>query len=100
MAAGWLGGHLAYALGVGVDTNAFVAAPPTGPERTSEPVPARDRHGSRSKPGRRQTRPDPADDRSPAAVLANRCSHRGGPLADGGWPTAACDAPGTAASST
>ncbi len=78
-AGGWLGGHLSYALGVGVDTNAFdtgpsewtlldVDVPPGGqPVRAvagSTPVMA-----SRQPEGVR--------------VLAERCSHRGGPLSEG-----------------
>jgi len=76
---GWLGGHLAYSLGVGVDTNAFA----TGPTAWTPVV------------GKL------ADDRSLGRVtadgvpivvartgrglhaLADRCSHRGGPLSEG-----------------
>jgi nitrite reductase/ring-hydroxylating ferredoxin subunit/uncharacterized membrane protein len=76
---GWLGGHLAYSLGVGVDTNAF----DTGPA------------------GWTPVEGGLADDRSLGRVtadgvpivmarsarglhaLADRCSHRGGPLSEG-----------------
>jgi nitrite reductase/ring-hydroxylating ferredoxin subunit/uncharacterized membrane protein len=79
-AAGYLGGHLVYAQGVGVDTNAFHS----GPDDWA-PVMAVD---------------DLPDDGAAAVVaggvelllvhhgqrirsLENRCSHRGGPLSDG-----------------
>lgn len=78
-AAGWLGGHLAYALGVGVDTNAFEGgptewtaargAPPTSPQPVS--LEAGGVALVASKVG------------GTARVLADRCSHRGGPLSDG-----------------
>lgn len=76
---GWLGGHLSYALGVGVDTNAF----DTGPaEWTSLDVevpaggdPVRAVAGSTPVVASRQ--PDGV------RVLAERCSHRGGPLSGG-----------------
>jgi nitrite reductase/ring-hydroxylating ferredoxin subunit/uncharacterized membrane protein len=79
-AGGWLGGHLAYSLGVGVDTNAFAGGPTdwtpvTG--RVTEPSGLSsgsvDGIGVVIVPG----------GSSIPAVLANRCSHRGGPLAEG-----------------
>ena len=85
-AAGWLGGHLAYALGVGVDTNAFYGGPDewtkVKDQRTdSGPV------GQASAAGVTLAvvkLDDSTDDSAPLPrVLANRCSHRGGPLADG-----------------
>jgi nitrite reductase/ring-hydroxylating ferredoxin subunit/uncharacterized membrane protein len=78
--AGWLGGHLAYAMGVGVDTNAFDAGPVDW--TLLDPTVLADIRGiARSAVG-------------PAAVLvsgeldglnvlADRCSHRGASLADG-----------------
>ncbi|MGI8450603.1 MAG: Rieske 2Fe-2S domain-containing protein, partial [Streptosporangiaceae bacterium] len=78
--AGYLGGHLAYALGVGIDTNAFQTGPGQWQTVTSE---------------------DQLEDGHPQAVsaagvsllilkqggqihvLANRCTHRGAPLSDG-----------------
>lgn len=78
--AGYLGGHLAYALGVGIDTNAFQ----TGPGQWQAVAAEAD-----------------VDDERPHAVsaggvsllvlkqngrihvLANRCTHRGAPLSDG-----------------
>jgi nitrite reductase/ring-hydroxylating ferredoxin subunit/uncharacterized membrane protein len=83
---GWLGGHLAYALGVGVDTNAFDGGP------TEWSVLAMDPSAERT--GSSEMWAAQADGISLAviasdeehdgwAVLANRCSHRGGPLAEG-----------------
>lgn len=78
--AGYLGGHLAYALGVGIDTNAFQTGPGQWQTVASETA---------------------VDDGQPHAVsaagvsllivkqagrihvLANRCTHRGAPLSDG-----------------
>lgn len=78
--AGYLGGHLAYALGVGVDTNAFQTGPGQWHDVADETQ---------------------LDDGQPHAVsaagvsllvlkqagqihvLANRCTHRGAPLSDG-----------------
>jgi nitrite reductase/ring-hydroxylating ferredoxin subunit len=81
-AAGWLGGHMAYALGVGVDTNAFHGGPEdwttVAREQTGNgPVTA----GSAAGVSLVVVRTD--DDREQPRVLANRCSHRGGPLAEG-----------------
>ena len=86
-AAGWLGGHLAYALGVGVDTNAFAGGPTewTGVDGQSA---GSGLASSASAAGVSlvviRSDPDPASgsDRLPR-VLANRCSHGGGPLAEG-----------------
>jgi nitrite reductase/ring-hydroxylating ferredoxin subunit/uncharacterized membrane protein len=78
-AGGWLGGHLAYALGVGVDTNAFDAGPlewthldvqiPEG----QRPM----RAAVGSTPLLVVSQPDGVK------VIADRCSHRGAPLSDG-----------------
>jgi nitrite reductase/ring-hydroxylating ferredoxin subunit/uncharacterized membrane protein len=80
-AGGWLGGHLAYALGVGVDTNAFEGGPTdwTGIDDLSAP-PAEGAVASGSVTGIGLV---VSRDRSGPVALANRCSHRGGPLADG-----------------
>lgn len=76
---GWLGGHLAYALGVGVDTNAFDAAPVDWTVVEGWPpeggAPIRSVIGSTPLLASRQ--PDGVK------VLADRCSHRGAPLSDG-----------------
>lgn len=77
---GWLGGHLSYALGVGVDTTAFqhiatdwtdvcaeqdvAAGELTGAELDGVPVLVTRREGS-------------------VVVLADRCTHRGAPLHEG-----------------
>jgi nitrite reductase/ring-hydroxylating ferredoxin subunit/uncharacterized membrane protein len=79
-ASGWLGGHLSYALGVGVDTTAFQQLPtdwtdacaesevqaevPTAVEVDGVPV-LLIRHEGR------------------LLALADRCTHRGGPLHEG-----------------
>lgn len=81
---GWLGGHLAYALGVGVDTNAFEGGPTEWSDLAVGP----------SSENSSLIRTGQADGISLAvielsgevdgwAVIANRCSHRGGPLANG-----------------
>lgn len=66
-AAGWLGGHLSYGLGVGVDTNAFSAEPldwtEIGPEPPVDGSPLRGTAGS-------------------TAVVASRQGHRVCALAD------------------
>ena len=72
---GYLGGHLAYSLGVGVDANAFES----GPEDwtavrggvPTEPLVARTVGG---------VRVTVAETDEGRFVLADRCSHRGGPL--------------------
>ena len=78
---GWLGGHLAYALGVGVDTTAFqhlprkwtdVAAESDVPTRGGLPV---DATGVPVLLAR--------DDGGAIVALADRCTHRGGPLHEG-----------------
>ncbi len=75
---GFLGGHLAYSLGVGVDTNAFE----TGPGEwtavrggvPSDSVVARTVGGVRVMV---------AQTDEGRFALADRCSHRGGPLSEG-----------------
>ncbi|MBO0691972.1 MAG: Rieske 2Fe-2S domain-containing protein, partial [Acidimicrobiaceae bacterium] len=77
---GWLGGHLAYSLGVGVDTNAFQA----GPQSWTLLDLRRDEVTSR--PSRTEVDGVAlivAADRGRLCVLADRCSHRGGPLSEG-----------------
>lgn len=79
-AAGWLGGHLAYGLGVGVDTTAFQHAPQDWTDVAAELDVVADkpllgdaegvpvlllRHGGG------------------VVALADRCTHRGGPLHEG-----------------
>jgi nitrite reductase/ring-hydroxylating ferredoxin subunit/uncharacterized membrane protein len=79
-AGGWLGGHLAYSLGVGVDTNAFDGGPvdwtPLEGDDLDPGVPLASAQ---------------ADGVALAVIRAgstmraigDRCSHRGGPLSDG-----------------
>lgn len=80
-AGGWLGGHLAYALGVGVDTTAFQG----GPEDWQEVLDERDLDRAElvaaDVAGTSLVACRSGD--GEVRVLANRCTHRGGPLADG-----------------
>jgi nitrite reductase/ring-hydroxylating ferredoxin subunit len=76
---GWLGGHLAFAQGVGVDTTAFQS----GPAKWTDVAAA-----SRVTDGLRKVRIDGVailltrlDGR--VVAIADRCTHRGGPLSDG-----------------
>ncbi len=85
--AGWLGGHLAYALGVGVDTNAFDGGP-TEWTGVSDQSAYSDFVSDGSAAGVSLVIVKPDRDSAhgpghPPRVLANRCSHRGGPLAEG-----------------
>jgi nitrite reductase/ring-hydroxylating ferredoxin subunit/uncharacterized membrane protein len=78
-AAGWLGGHLVFAQGVGVDTTAFQSGPQTWTDAAAS---------SRVTEALRQVTVDGVPllltrvDGKPVAI-ADRCSHRGGPLSDG-----------------
>ncbi|MHB1535852.1 MAG: Rieske (2Fe-2S) protein [Acidimicrobiales bacterium] len=78
-AAGWLGGHLAYAMGVGVDTNAFQ----TGPAEWSPvegSLPEEGRAASATAGGVRLV---VVRSGGRLFALGDRCSHRGGPLSEG-----------------
>lgn len=82
--AGWLGGHLAYSLGVGVDTNAFEA----GPQDWTDAVGIVGPEGSVGRldaPGARLVSVHTQDG---LFALADRCSHRGGPLSEGRYDAA------------
>ncbi|MDW3216579.1 MAG: Rieske (2Fe-2S) protein [Ilumatobacteraceae bacterium] len=88
-AAGYLGGHLAYVRGVGVNTTAFQSGPddwtPLADLRdlpVDEPVSIRS-GGIGLVAVRRSERDDAV------AVLEDRCSHRGGPLGEG-WIDGDC----------
>ena len=79
-AGGWLGGHLAYALGVGVDTTVFDQAPPEWTD-----VCAQDDLQPGTPLGVRL-----ADvsvlvvrDQGTISALVDRCTHRGAPLHEG-----------------
>ena len=77
-AGGFLGGHLAYSLGVGVDTNAFNS----GPDKWTAvrgSVPTEDLV-ARTVEG---VRVMVATNEEGRFALADRCSHRGGPLSEG-----------------
>ena len=78
-AAAWFGGHLTYALGVGVDTNAFSAEPVDWTE--IDGVPSEDGSPRRASVG--TTAVVTIRQFGRVCVLADRCSHRGGPLSEG-----------------
>jgi len=79
-AGGWLGGHLSYAQGVGVDNTAFERYP-------SDWTPViDDAQLAEGQPQRVEIDGVPllvVRDGGQVRVLAERCSHRGGPLSDG-----------------
>jgi nitrite reductase/ring-hydroxylating ferredoxin subunit len=78
--AGWLGGHLAYALGVGVDTTAFQGAPQVWTDVAAEA----DVLADRPLLGDAAGVPVVLLRRGPHVIaLADRCTHRGGPLHEG-----------------
>ncbi|HLH45595.1 MAG TPA: DUF2231 domain-containing protein [Acidimicrobiales bacterium] len=79
-AAGWLGGHLVYTMGVGVDTNAFESGPQDWEEVTLD-GPLRPDRAVRGEAG--GVGLACAEVGGAPAVLADRCSHRGGPLSEG-----------------
>lgn len=80
-ASGWLGGHLTYAQGVGVDTTVFEKLPTEWTDVAAEPdVPAQGAVTATEVNAvpilltRRGTR---------VVAMADRCTHRGGPLHEG-----------------
>jgi nitrite reductase/ring-hydroxylating ferredoxin subunit/uncharacterized membrane protein len=77
--AGWLGGHLAYTMGVGVDTNAFEV----GPAEWSKVSGDVDPNGGISGVSVDGVRIVAVQTGGTARALADRCSHRGGPLSEG-----------------
>jgi nitrite reductase/ring-hydroxylating ferredoxin subunit/uncharacterized membrane protein len=77
-AGGFLGGHLAYSLGVGVDTNAFDTGPAEWTAARGN-VPNEDL-AARTLDGVRVV---VAQTEKGRFALADRCSHRGGPLSEG-----------------
>jgi uncharacterized membrane protein/nitrite reductase/ring-hydroxylating ferredoxin subunit len=76
--AGWLGGHLAYGMGVGIDTTAF-AGGPTEWTLIARPGDSPERHATAA--GVALAVLEDEDGRP--RVLADRCTHRGGPLSQG-----------------
>jgi len=79
-AAGWLGGHLAYALGVGVDTTTFQHLPEEWTDVAAETAltpGAATRADANGAPILLVRTPDGV------VALADRCTHRGGPLDEG-----------------
>jgi nitrite reductase/ring-hydroxylating ferredoxin subunit/uncharacterized membrane protein len=86
MAAGFLGGHLAYARGVGVSTTAFQSGPDewTHLVRTDELTPGEPFEAALDGVGFVVVATGEDEDADAAVrVLENRCTHRGGPLSDG-----------------
>jgi nitrite reductase/ring-hydroxylating ferredoxin subunit/uncharacterized membrane protein len=77
--SGWLGGHLSFGMGVGVDTNAFE----TGPEEWVATTAQGDRKGPLRCHQVADVRVAVARVDGGLYALADRCSHRGGPLSEG-----------------
>jgi nitrite reductase/ring-hydroxylating ferredoxin subunit/uncharacterized membrane protein len=77
---GWLGGHLAYALGVGVDTTAFSEFPADWTDVAGE---ADVRPGDSLAVDVGGVSLLLAREGHRVVALADRCTHRGGPLAEG-----------------
>ncbi|WP_018503920.1 Rieske (2Fe-2S) protein [Parafrankia discariae] len=76
---GWLGGHLAYALGVGVDTTAFHHGPADWTDvLAADEVTTALRQVDIGEVSVLLTRVE-----GRIVAIDNRCTHRGGPLADG-----------------
>ena len=78
--SGWLGGHLAYALGVGVDTTAFTVLPTEWTDACEIGDLEEDR------PHLVHVAGAPVlvvRERGLLVAMADRCSHRGGPLHEG-----------------
>ena len=78
--AGYLGGHMIYAQGVGVDTNSFHSGPQQW-ETVASVDELSDQGGWAVTAG--QTRVLLVRQGTAVRALGNRCSHRGGPLSDG-----------------
>lgn len=79
-AGGWLGGHLAYAQGVGVDTTAFQRLP----DDWTDVAAVADVHPDTATPGWAGEVPVFLSRTEAGLVaLAGRCTHRGGPLFEG-----------------
>lgn len=78
--AGYLGGHLSYALGVGVDTTTFDPGPSSwrALAREADLVDGRPHQASVDGVSVMLLRRD-----GRVRAVANRCTHRGGPLAEG-----------------
>ena len=80
-AGGYLGGHLSYAMGVGVDTNAFHTGPAdwTAIDLDNDDI----AEGEMKVAVAHATSLVVAREGGRIRALGNRCSHRGAPLADG-----------------
>ena len=82
-AGGWLGGHLAYSLGVGVDTNAFDAGPQQWTRVEGEIPVGGPTEGAALQADAGGTAVLLTRDDGRIRALVDRCSHRGGPLSGG-----------------
>ena len=82
-AGGWLGGHLAYALGVGVDVNAFDGGPQEWTRLDGDVGADGPPLGTVAAAGAAGTPVAVVGSADGPRVLADRCSHRGGPLSEG-----------------
>jgi nitrite reductase/ring-hydroxylating ferredoxin subunit/uncharacterized membrane protein len=79
-AAGWFGGHLAYALGVGVDTTAFLQLPSDWTDvAAAEDLPT----GRPVRVSAAGTAVLLVRDETGISALVDRCTHRGAPLDEG-----------------
>jgi nitrite reductase/ring-hydroxylating ferredoxin subunit/uncharacterized membrane protein len=86
--SGWLGGHLSYALGVGVDTNAFVS----GSEEWTASRLLGETDGLQCREVG-DVRVVVAHVEGSPYALADRCSHRGGPLSEGSLTNGCIECP-------
>lgn len=78
--SGWLGGHLAYAQGVGVDTTAFLAPPTDWTDACAES------ELTEGRPHAVTVEEMPVLllwDKGNVRAISDRCTHRGGPLHEG-----------------
>jgi nitrite reductase/ring-hydroxylating ferredoxin subunit/uncharacterized membrane protein len=78
--SGWLGGHLAYALGVGVDTNAFTVLPTEWTDACEIGDVEEDRPHLVHVDGAPVL---VVRERGTLVAMSDRCTHRGGPLHEG-----------------
>jgi nitrite reductase/ring-hydroxylating ferredoxin subunit len=83
-AAAFLGGHLAYRRGVGVDTTAFQSGPESWHELSIDPdARVAPSHVAEGKVGALSFAVIGREREQPPDVMESRCTHRGGPLHEG-----------------
>ncbi|MFN2563246.1 MAG: Rieske 2Fe-2S domain-containing protein [Jatrophihabitans sp.] len=80
-ASGWLGGHLSYSLGIGVDTTVFEQLPEDWTDVTAETVLPADGEFVAADAGGVPVLLSRHN--GTVTALADRCTHRGGPLHEG-----------------